>query len=215
MHSRYPLKLVTVDLLHEGCWTSFLDNKVQVIAHHSNGRVMRDLVVGKPESFKVIKRLDRSTRINSISNVSYLDDGRVLVDMMLDYRNSVFSLLDASNLFVVEPTIVYGNEIWSFLAYEHQVNEIIRELRGITRVNEVRVQDFDGLELSEEELEVLSTALEMGYFNVPREANLKDVARATGKSVNAVAYSLRNGERKIIRGITELLKRWRYLPKTW
>ncbi|MCH1770409.1 MULTISPECIES: helix-turn-helix domain-containing protein [Metallosphaera] len=215
MYSRYPLKLVTVDLLHEGCWTSFLDNKVQVIAHHSNGHVVRDLVVGKPDSFKVIKRLDRSTRINSISNVSYLDDGRVLVDMMLDYRNSVFSLLDASNLLVVEPTIVYGNEIWSFLAYEYQVNEVLRELRGISRVNEVRVQDFDGLELSEEELEVLSTALEMGYFNVPREVNLKDVARATGKSVNAVAYSLRSGERKIIRGIMELLKKWRYLPKTW
>ncbi len=215
MYSRYPLKLVTVDLLHEGCWTSFLDNKVQVIAHHSNGHVVRDLVVGKPDSFKVIKRLDRSTRINSISNVSYLDDGRVLVDMMLDYRNSVFSLLDASNLLVVEPTIVYGNEIWSFLAYEYQVNEVLRELRGISRVNEVRVQDFDGLELSEEELEVLSTALELGYFNVPREVNLKDVARATGKSVNAVAYSLRSGERKIIRGIMELLKKWRYLPKTW
>ena len=215
MYSRYPLKLVTVDLLDEGCWTSFLDNKVQVIAHHSNGHVVRDLVVGKPDSFKVIKRLDRSTRINSISNVSYLDDGRVLVDMMLDYRNSVFSLLDASNLLVVEPTIVYGNEIWSFLAYEYQVNEVLRELRGISRVNEVRVQDFDGLELSEEELEVLSTALEMGYFNVPREVNLKDVARATGKSVNAVAYSLRSGERKIIRGIMELLKKWRYLPKTW
>ncbi len=215
MYSRYPLKLVTVDLLHEGCWTSFLDNKVQVIAHHSNGHVVRDLVVGKPDSFKVIKRLDRSTRINSISNVSYLDDGRVLVDMMLDYRNSVFSLLDASNLLVVEPTIVYGNEIWSFLAYEYQVNEVLRELRGISRVNEVRVQDFDGLELSEEELEVLSTALEMGYFNVPREVNLKDVARATGKSVNTVAYSLRSGERKIIRGIMELLKKWRYLPKTW
>ncbi|MCY0862445.1 MAG: helix-turn-helix domain-containing protein [Metallosphaera prunae] len=115
----------------------------------------------------------------------------------------------------MEPTIVYGNEIWSFLAYEYQVNEVLRELRGITRVNEVKVQDFDGLELSEEELEVLSTALEMGYFNVPREANLKDVAMATGKSVNAVAYSLRSGERKIIRGIMELLKRWRYLPKTW
>ncbi|MCY0862446.1 MAG: hypothetical protein OWQ52_08460 [Metallosphaera prunae] len=86
MYSRYPLKLVTVDLLHEGCWTSFLDNKVQVIAHHSNGHVVRDLVVGKPDSFKVIKRLDRSTRINSILNVSYLNDGRVLVDMTLDYR---------------------------------------------------------------------------------------------------------------------------------
>ncbi|BCS93621.1 hypothetical protein L3N51_01373 [Metallosphaera sp. J1] len=215
MYSKYPLKLVTVDLLHEGCWTSFLDSKVQVIAHHSNGNMVRDLVVGKLDSFRVIKRLDRSTRINTISNVSYLDSERVLVDMTLDYRNSIFSMLDTKNVMVLEPTVVYGNEVWSFLAYEYQISEILHDLREASRVNEVEIQDYEGLELSEEEVEVLSAAIDMGYFNIPKESNLRDIAKATGKSVNMVAYTLKSGERKVIRGITQLLKRWKYLPRTW
>ncbi|QKR00812.1 bacterio-opsin activator [Metallosphaera tengchongensis] len=206
MYSKYPLKLVSVNLLHEGCWTSYLSDRMEVIAHKTNGRIYRDLVLGDQRGFTVLKKLDVKTRIEEIRNVNYLEGNKVLVDMTLSYHNSIFSILNFHNILLLEPTIVHGNEMWNFLAYEYQVRDVVKELEGVAKIRDVSVEDYHYEKLTENELKTLTTALEMGYYNFPRGASLRDLSMRLKKPKNSVIHDLRSGERKIIRAMLEMLR---------
>jgi predicted DNA binding protein len=50
-------------------------------------------------------------------------------------------------------------------------------------------------------LEILNTAYELGYFDFPRETDLKELSRRLNMSESTVSYHLRNIERKILSNI--------------
>lgn len=52
--------------------------------------------------------------------------------------------------------------------------------------------------LTETQRETLLTALELGYFDVPREATLDDIADRLGVSTQAVSTRLRRAQRRLI-----------------
>ena len=63
----------------------------------------------------------------------------------------------------------------------------------------VRVlRDPEPVVLTEEQERVLAKAYLMGYYEYPRRANLKDLARELGVSVSTVAETLRRIERKMV-----------------
>lgn len=53
-------------------------------------------------------------------------------------------------------------------------------------------------ELTDEQRAVLRVALEKGYFEVPRDGNLKDIAEKLGISSQAASERLRRGHRRLV-----------------
>jgi len=71
---------------------------------------------------------------------------------------------------------------------------------------EIKADDYDPVNvaaLNSQELEILNTAYELGYFDFPRETDLKELSRRLNMSESTVSYHLRNIERKILSNILE------------
>ena len=69
---------------------------------------------------------------------------------------------------------------------------------------EIKADDYDPVSvvaLNSQELEILNTAYELGYFDFPRETDLKELSRRLNMSESTVSYHLRNIERKILSNI--------------
>lgn len=58
--------------------------------------------------------------------------------------------------------------------------------------------DAEDSGLTEEQRQVLRTALELGYFEIPRQASMADVAAALDVSSQAVSERLRRGYRQLV-----------------
>lgn len=57
--------------------------------------------------------------------------------------------------------------------------------------------------LSERQYDALSTALDLGYYDVPREASQADVADALSCAPSTAAEHLRKGETKLVRSVLQ------------
>lgn len=74
-------------------------------------------------------------------------------------------------------------------------NDVSFELR---RVYEDTAEDRDGARLTAEQEEVLAVAHELGYFEIPREASMSDLASELGISSQAVSERLRRGHAALV-----------------
>lgn len=75
---------------------------------------------------------------------------------------------------------------------EHDIGfELIR----LFRLTEPKMGQFN---VSEKQFEALLTALEMGYFEIPRDATLDDLADALGISKRAASERLRRGQTNLV-----------------
>jgi predicted DNA binding protein len=55
--------------------------------------------------------------------------------------------------------------------------------------------------LSDRQQAALETALELGYYNQPREATHEDIARELGCAANTATTHLQKGEAKLVRAV--------------
>jgi hypothetical protein len=69
------------------------------------------------------------------------------------------------------------------------------KLVRLYRLTEPKMGQFN---VSEKQFEALTTALEMGYFEIPRDATLEDVADALGVSKRAASERLRRGHTNLL-----------------
>jgi hypothetical protein len=69
------------------------------------------------------------------------------------------------------------------------------ELVRLYRLTEPKMGQFN---VSEKQLEALITALEIGYFEIPRDATLGDLADALGVSKRAASERLRRGQTNLV-----------------
>ena len=53
--------------------------------------------------------------------------------------------------------------------------------------------------LTDRQREVLATAVRMGYYSVPRECTLADVAKSLDVDKSSVSTTLRRGEAKLVK----------------
>ena len=76
-----------------------------------------------------------------------------------------------------------------------------KALQELSRLGFRVLEQEDGAiyeDLTPQQEAILLIAYELGYYNYPRRANLRDIAEATGLSVSTVAERLRKAEAKII-----------------
>lgn len=161
---------------------------------------------GEPEAIEATLRADSMTE-----NVTLLTklDGRYLFEMVWNTN------IDA----LVRPLIESGAEVlradggvdrWEFrLQFVNRAK--LTDFRERCQANEVDMQLLalynpavplhdDEEPLSDEQFDILATAFEKGYFEVPRDVTLTELADLVGISTNAASQRMRRGLGTLVEG---------------
>jgi hypothetical protein len=144
--------------------------------------------------------LKQKTRIKDILNVKEYS-GKIVVDLLFSYPDSMRSILDSYGVITLEPIISNGNEIWSFLAYDYQLNSIKKELINFGKINKIFIEEYNpnsDIKLDDIELKILEILLEAGYYNYPRKITIGEIANMLKISESTISYRIRTAEKKII-----------------
>ncbi len=94
-----------------------------------------------------------------------------------------------------------GTGTWELTAPRERLSELseVFENMGISyeleHIHEIRSEDF----LTEKQRETMETALDMGYYDTPREASLSEVAEEAGIAKSTCSEILHRAEERIIK----------------
>ncbi|TRM78036.1 XRE family transcriptional regulator, partial [Sulfolobus sp. B5] len=93
-----------------------------------------------------------------------------------------------------------NTETWNLVVTNKKVLDDFNEKFKINpiQVKKVGINDILGNRLTEKEMNVLRTAMMMGYLDYPRKVKAKDVAEVLGISKQDFLYHLRNALNKIV-----------------
>ena len=120
--------------------------------------------------------------------------------------DSMFGPLSASGIVVVPPIVYHpdGSVTTSFFGPDEDFQPVIDRA---PEPLEITIEAVGGLEstagvdarLSDRQRTAIRSALELGYYEVPREANQADVARAMDCSPSTAAEHLQKAEASLVR----------------
>ena len=168
-----------------------------------DGNVLLRFTSAPNEAFA--EYLDADDRIRYL--YSSRDDGRVNYRCLSLHPCVVHELISAG--FMVE-SMSYraGNAILTGAVVGHDVMQNVMETAGETvgvklkRVYALRAEEEESIakqwDLTPAQEESLRTAVEMGYFTVPREANADDVATEMGISKSAFIERLHRAQHALL-----------------
>lgn len=185
-----------------------------------------ELIVDKPEEYSTV--IDEISKIDGIvEKSSDLHNAHFFVrQCYCKAENSVTRILDAFDLLQISP-IIYRNgwEYYRVIAFKH------KDLKGLMgkfeergfRFEILRKVDFDGFiagsltltadalfsDLTEKQMDALLTAYSNGYYNLPRRANVQDIANK--KSVSRTTYQehLKKAENKLVASLIPYVQLFR------
>ena len=90
--------------------------------------------------------------------------------------------------------------VWRVLAHDREIPSLIDALKmrgaSVELLESVEVKD---LEFNGSSSDLLLTALEEGYFDVPRRVSTNELARRLGKSPASLSITLRRNVKKILK----------------
>ena len=146
-----------------------------------------------------------------ISTYAVLDeiDGNVLV--RVEWESKLDGILDAihdSKGSIIEAT--GSNDAWSLKLRFDEREDLTRFYQASTDngipIDVQQIQNPGGIErmdfgLTDTQRKTLVTALEVGYFDVPRRTNLMELAESLGVSDTAVSQRLRRGMAALVRSV--------------
>lgn len=121
----------------------------------------------------------------------------------------LFGTLTRGRLVVVHPVEWHPDGTQS-IAVMGSTDEIQAVVDGLPDPVECTVREIGGLEqaaeaakaqLSDRQQEALEQALELGYYDIPREASVEDVAEAIGCARSTAAEHLRKTESKLLHSV--------------
>ncbi len=126
--------------------------------------------------------------------------GDTIASIVLD-RCKICRLLEDS--FLMEARKEKGDSmLWKILVPDPSSFSIDR-LKDLKAEVVSIIQLTEKPTLTENEDKVLRVAFDMGYFEVPRKARIRDIARRLGKSPSTVNETLRRAEKKILEKCVE------------
>jgi predicted DNA binding protein len=110
------------------------------------------------------------------------------------------------SLVVVPPVVYDGNGAGiTVVGAPDNIRTLLTKIPDRIPVTVEEVGDYDrrhatiAADMTDRQFEVVSVALEMGYYEVPREAGLADVADALGCAQSTVSNLLRKAEGSVMR----------------
>jgi len=142
-------------------------------------------------------------------------------------ESSVSKITDELDVLLISP-VVYRNgwEYYRIIAFKHKdIKELMQRLKEKGFTCEIlRKVDFEGFiassltltadalfsDLTERQMEALLTAYSNGYYNLPRKANVQDIARRKKVSRTTYQEHLKKAENKLVTSLipyVQLFKR--------
>ncbi|BDC18284.1 helix-turn-helix domain-containing protein [Acidianus sp. HS-5] len=195
------LKKVKVTVKHEDCWTS----QVQFTARTLNLQVypnkdyLRSRITIDTANRSVINEMNRCKGILKINKI-IPNQNKMLIDFLNIYKGSIAGILYDYEVLILKNEIVDRKEKWTFVAPRLSVREIVNEIKGIAKVEDVKSEDYtlNGISLTDMEKRVLSLALSFGYLDYPKRSRTEDLAKLLNISKVTFLYHLRSAEKKIL-----------------
>jgi len=117
-------------------------------------------------------------------------------------QGSIIDNIIRKNCVFIGPTVVKdGVENWHITApTREELQDVVAGLEKCADIAYIR--NSDGLEpdagLTELQMKTLRVAVEMGFFDSPRRASIKDVARKLNVSASTAVEHLRKAEKKVL-----------------
>ena len=209
--------LVQFKIRHEGCWSNSLA-ETGSIAHTIIIKPFKDrnYVFGAIEvqsqflkGFRLFYNGFRhSGSIREVMHLDAVDSRRKIYRIIFreKYEEMVSTVMyEHSSLFQSDFIDGTGEEIVSILPQDdvHDARKELESLGDLSyfNVRDVNIDDFIGtnLDLTPQERHALHWAHLYGYYDVPRQVHLEDVASKVGLSKSALAEALRKAESKVIK----------------
>lgn len=144
-----------------------------------------------------IHEIELITELETFENgklykISWRDGHCPLISEIIDNDGTILSAKGDSKTWEFElrfPEHMNASQFFRDVSGEGNVNIKLKSL-----VKEVNFESTEGTSmLTRKQERALKTAVEMGYFSVPREAHLDDVAETLGISSSAASSLLRRG----------------------
>ncbi len=117
-------------------------------------------------------------------------------------QGSIVDSIIKKNCVFIGPTVVKdGVENWHIVApTREELQEVVASLDRCADIAYIRNAGDAGPEagLTERQVKTLKMAVDMGYFDTPRRASIKDVAGKLGVSPSTAVEHLRKAEKKVL-----------------
>lgn len=191
----------------EHTFTSVADLTVEVdrLATHSRDWVMPFVWVrGDLEAFEAAAEDDPTVSEcrpvdvadpTGLYNVQWSARVTAVVDTIIDRHGIVLEAAATGGTWYLKLRFLDRTELEEFRSY-FESEEYRFDVHRLYTENEPKRREFD---LTPAQRETLVTALAVGYFEVPREAKIADLAEEFGISTNAVSQRLRRGTESLVR----------------
>lgn len=185
-----------------------------------------ELIVDEPEGYSNV--IDEISKIDGIvEKSSDLHNAHFFVrQCYCKSENSVTRILDAFDLLQISPIVYrHGWEYYRVIAFKH------KDLKGLMgkfeergfRFEILRKVDFDGFiagsmtltadalfsDLTEKQMDALLTAYSNGYYNLPRRANVQEIASKKRVSRTTYQEHLKKAENKLVASLIPYVQLFR------
>lgn len=117
-------------------------------------------------------------------------------------QGSIIDSIIKKNCVFIGPTVVKdGVENWHIMApTREELQDAVASLEKYADIAYIRNAEGTGQDvgLPERQVKTLKSAIDMGYFDTPRRASIKDVAKKLGVSPSTAVEHLRKAEKKVL-----------------
>jgi len=207
---------VEFKIWHDGCWsnslaeTGSISHTIMVKPFKDRNYILGAIEV-KSEFIKGFRifydGFRHSGSVKEIMQLDTVDSRRKLYRIIFRerYEDMVSTVMyEHSSLFQTDFIDETGEEIVAILPQD-DISEVRQELENLGDLFYFKVRDINiddllsiNLDLTPQESHALQWAHSYGYYNVPRQVHLEDIAAKVGLSKSALAEALRKAESKVI-----------------
>lgn len=204
---------MSIGIRHKNCWHYKLSRALNatIIVKYTYMLPNRQLYgyqtivssrVGELEAF--LKSLPEIKKYSILSQAT--DRAEVITWAQ---QSSIIDSIIKKNCVFVGPTIVKdGIENWHIMAPTREdLQDAVSGLEQCAEIAYIRNREAGlgmSADLTEKQAAVLKAAMEMGYFDSPRVASIKDVAARVGVSPSTAVEHLRKAEKKVLESYARL-----------
>ncbi|WP_101298149.1 helix-turn-helix domain-containing protein [Halegenticoccus soli] len=182
-----------------------LEFEVERIVKSGPDAIMPLVWIRGGESETVKERLDEDPSVENLSLLADFEAEQLYRMEWIDHVELVLHMITNSNATVMD---AYGSDrSWS-LRIMYPTRDSVSETHEFCRakgltfdvgvIRELNGEPAGRYGLSKEQYEALRTACERGYFDVPRESTLEDLADHLDVSHQALSERMRRGHRALV-----------------
>jgi len=160
-----------------------------------------------PDVASVLRELDRSEAVTSTEALQR-DDDTVLVQFETSNPVLLLPVRNAGTPLELPFTVVDGSVDWEVTAPRDRLSELADQLRqfGIEfDVASVRQEVETQQLLTPKQRDLLTTAVEEGYYDTPRDCTLTELAEVSGIAKSTCSETLHRAEEKVVKQFAEQL----------